>query len=89
MKKKWKRWAVLVDTIKLVDIARSNGMCCICGFKAPMFVHSQIGLYGTSEQMRLTEKQWEKNGYDFTSRQPSHAYSIDVDKPQKDWVDPV
>ena len=89
MKKKWKRWAGLVNTIELVDIARNNGMRCICGFKVPMYVHSQIGLYGTSKQMRLTEKQWKEKGYDFVNRQPSYAYPINVDKPQKDWVDPI
>ena len=87
MEKKWKRWVLLGDLKKLADIARDNGMRCICGFTVPMFVHSQIGLYGTSAQMRLTEEHWKKVGYEFTNRQPSYAYSIEVDIPKDDWVD--
>ena len=62
-------------------------MLVICGFKIPMFAHNQIGLYGTSEQMKATENIWKDSGHKVTGRQPGHAYSINVDKPKKDWID--
>ena len=76
-----------LDLKQLVDIARNTGMRCICAFKYGMFVHNQIGLYGTSSQMKQTEKIWAGKGHKFTNRQPSHAYSCRVDVPETRWID--
>lgn len=88
-KRKYKRWVMMgkLGLLELVDVARTNGMRCICGFKVPMCVHNQIGLYGTPEQMRKTEVIWKRAGHKFTSREPSYALSINVDIPQNKWVD--
>lgn len=88
-KHKWKRWVLMgsLSLKELVDVARQKGMRCICAYKISMCVHNQIGLYGTSEQMKLTETQWIGNGHEITNRQPTYAFSCDVDKPQKKWID--
>ena len=86
-KKKWKRWLLNPDLREAADIARQSGMVIICGFTVSMCVHAQFGLYGTSEQMKATEKAWEENDTKFTGREPSYAFSIDVAIPREDWVD--
>ena len=87
--RKWKRWVLMgkLSLTELVDIARSNGMMVICGYKVSMCVHNQIGLYGTSEQMKQTEQTWSENGHEVASRQPSYAFSCDVDISRDKWVD--
>ncbi len=89
-KRKWKRWVVAYckpSLKELVDIARNNGMKCIKAFKMSMFTHFQIGLYGTSDQMRATEKRWLADKVEFTNREPTHAFAINVDIPVQKWVD--
>ena len=88
-KRKWKRWVLIgkLSLKELVDVARDEGMRCICGNKVSMCVHNQIGLHGTSEQMKRTEKRWIGNGHKVVNRQPSYAFSCNVDIPEARWVD--
>ncbi len=88
-RRKWKRWVLMgkLSLRELVDVARDKGMRCICAHKVSMCVHNQIGLYGTSEQMKQTEKWWIDNGHKVVNRQPSYAFSCNVDKPEAEWVD--
>ena len=88
-RRKWKRWVVIgkLSLQELADVARANNMRIICGFTVGGCVHYQIGLYGTSDQMKQTQKRWIDNGHEVVNRQPSYAFSCDVDKPEADWVD--
>ena len=88
-KRKWKRWVLMgkLSLMELVNVARKQGMVCICAFKMSMFVHNQIGLYGTSKQMKATEKTWRSKGHNVTNRKPSYAFSIDLNKPREEWAD--
>lgn len=88
-KRKWKRWVLIgkLSLKELADVARENGMRIICGFKVPMCVHNQIGLYGTSAQMKATGRAWAGHGHKITNRQPSYAFSISVDKHKTEWID--
>ncbi len=89
--RKYKRWVLIgkYSLSQLVDIARSYGMVCICAFKVPMCVHNQIGLFGTPDQMSKTQGEWIKAEHKVTNRQPSYAFSMDIDKPRESWVDSV
>ncbi len=88
-RRKWKRWVLMgkLSLKELVDVARGEGMKCICGNKVSMCVHNQIGLYGTSQQMKQTEKRWNDNGHKVVNRQPGFAFSCNVNIPESEWVD--
>ncbi len=88
-KRKWKRWVLMgkLSLRELVEVARKQGMIIIHGSKVSMCVHNQIGLYGTSAQMKQTERVWIEKGHEVTSRQPSYAFSCNVDIPRDQWVD--
>ena len=88
-KRKWKRWVLIgpLSLRQLAAVARNKGMRVIHASKCSMCVHNQIGLYGTSAQMRQTEKEWACYGHEITNRQPSYAFSCPVDIPEAEWVD--
>ncbi len=88
-KRKWKRWVLMgkLNLNEMVEIARKQGMIIISGSKVSMCVHYQIGLYGTSAQMKQTEGAWIESGHKVTNRQPGYAFSCDVDIPRSGWVD--
>ena len=85
-KRKWKRWVLLVSPTKLLETAKSVGMACISCGTVSMCVHTQIGLYGTSEQIKKLEAIWKEKKYEFVNRQPTYAFDITVNKPREDWA---
>jgi hypothetical protein len=46
----------------LCAIARRHGMYVIAGYKPSMHVYNEIGLYGTSEQMKAVAEAWTAKG---------------------------
>jgi hypothetical protein len=89
MNKRFARWIVIgpLDVLELVNVARKHGMRCIAGFKPGMCAFNEIGLYGTSEQMKSTEADWKKAGCKPLSRQPRAAFGFNLNAPEEAWVD--
>ena len=93
--RRFARWVSVVgncdhargQTFALVEIARSQGMLCIEGFKPGMHYWHEIGLFGTHAQMKAVEAAWLENGHEVRSKKPSGALGLNLTIPKQEWVD--
>lgn len=76
-----------LDLEGLLDIARRHGMRCIRAWKPDMHVYNEIGLYGTSDQMTATERDWVAAGHAVAPRPGHMVFGVNLRVPRDEWID--
>lgn len=93
LKERTRRWAKYpccfgrLTLVGLVTAARDQGMLCIQALKPDMHVYNEIGLFGTSSQMRATEDIWRSNGHELKPRKFTAFAEVDLGRPRADWAE--
>lgn len=92
--RRWRRWVMMSldhDARAIVLVAKRVGMKIICAYRPGLCMWNSMGLYGTSAQMKKTERIWSAMGIkpdEIASREPGGAWPCNADIPERDWADP-
>jgi hypothetical protein len=71
----------------LCSIARRHGMYVITASRPNMHCYNEIGLYGTTEQMKAVTEEWAAHGNVLKPRSFRAVFEINKNIPAANWLD--
>ena len=78
-----------LDCMGLFNVAEKHGMEVIQCYKIDMHVVAEVGLYGTSSQMKAVEAEWAEHGNTLKRGNRKLAFGVDLNRPREQWVSVV